>query len=152
MSQFFAPGSQSIGASASASILPMNIYVCSPLGQTALIFCSPRDSQESSPELQFESISSSVLSLLYGPTLTSVHDYGKNHSFDYMDLCQQSDVSAFSYYTTLPYRTLLHRILLQDITTSQCSTHHELGKAKIYLTFPVKKQPKVAFNAPNGLK
>ena len=31
----------------------------------------------------------------HSPTLTSVHDYWKNHSFDYMDLCQQSDVSAF---------------------------------------------------------
>ena len=37
----------------------------------------------------------SVLSLLYGATLTSVHDYCKNHSFDYMDLCWPSDVSAF---------------------------------------------------------
>ena len=36
---------------------------------------------------QFERISSSVLSLLYGPTLTSIHDYWKNHSFDYSDLC-----------------------------------------------------------------
>ena len=36
-----------------------------------------------------------VLSLLYGPTLISVHDYWKNHGFDYMDLCWQSDVSAF---------------------------------------------------------
>ena len=44
--------------------------------------CSPRDSQESSPAPQFESINSSVLSYLYGPTLTSVHDYWKNHSFD----------------------------------------------------------------------
>ena len=35
--------------------------------------CSPRDFQESSPAPQFESIHSSVLSLLYGPTLTSVH-------------------------------------------------------------------------------
>ena len=34
-------------------------------------------------------------SLLYGPTLTSVHDYRKNHSFDYTDLCWLSDVSAF---------------------------------------------------------
>ena len=41
------------------------------------------------------SIDSSVLSLLYGPTLTSIHDYWKNHRFDYTDLCQQSDVSAF---------------------------------------------------------
>ena len=37
--------------------------------------CSPRDSQESSPTPQFKSISSSVLSLLYGPILTSIHDY-----------------------------------------------------------------------------
>ena len=51
--------------------------------------------KESSPALQFESINSVVLSLLYGPTLTSIHDYWKNHSFDYMDLCQQIDVSAF---------------------------------------------------------
>ena len=34
-------------------------------------------------------------SLLYGPALTSIHDYWKNHSFDYMDVCQQSIVSAF---------------------------------------------------------
>ena len=44
---------------------------------------------------QFKSILSSVLSLLYGPPLTSVHDYWKNHSFDYTDLCRQSDVSTF---------------------------------------------------------
>ena len=36
-----------------------------------------------------------VLSLLYGPALTSIFDYWKNHGFDYMDLCQQSDVSAY---------------------------------------------------------
>ena len=62
--------------------------------------CCPRDPQESSPAPQFESISSSALSLLYGPTLTSVQDYWKNHSFDYtnlmvMDHGHQSDVSAF---------------------------------------------------------
>ena len=50
--------------------------------------CCPQDSQESSPAPQFKSISSSVLSLLYGPALTSIHDYWKNHSFDYMDICQ----------------------------------------------------------------
>ena len=42
--------------------------------------CSPRDSQESSPTPQFKSINSSVLSFLYSPTLTSIHDYWKNHS------------------------------------------------------------------------
>ena len=44
--------------------------------------CSSRDSQESSPAPQFKSFNSLVLSLLYGPTLTSVHDYWKNHSLD----------------------------------------------------------------------
>ena len=44
--------------------------------------CSPRDSQESSPTPQFKSINSSVLSFLYGPTLTSIPDHWKSHSFD----------------------------------------------------------------------
>ena len=44
--------------------------------------CSPRDSQESSPTSQFKSISSSALSFLYSPTLTSIHDHWKNHSLD----------------------------------------------------------------------
>ena len=44
--------------------------------------CSPRDSQESSPTPQFKCISSSVLSLLHSPTLTSIHDHWKNHSLD----------------------------------------------------------------------
>ena len=43
----------------------------------------------------FKSIDSLALSLLYDPALTSVHDYWKNYSFDYMDLCRQSDFSAF---------------------------------------------------------
>ena len=38
--------------------------------------------QESSPTPQFKSINSLVLSFLYSPTLTSIHDYWKNHSFD----------------------------------------------------------------------
>ena len=44
--------------------------------------CSPRDSQESSPTPQFKSINSSALSFLYSPTLTSIHEYMKNHNFD----------------------------------------------------------------------
>ena len=42
----------------------------------------PKGLSGSSPTLQFKSINSSVLSFLYGPTLTSVHDYWKNYSFD----------------------------------------------------------------------
>ena len=84
MSQLFTSGDQSIGASASASVFPVNIQDWFPLG---LIWppCSPRDSRESSPALQFKSINFSVLSLLHRPTLTSIHDYLENHSFDYMD-------------------------------------------------------------------
>ena len=44
--------------------------------------CSRRDSQESYPTPQFKSIDSSALSCFYSPTLTSIHDYWKNHSFD----------------------------------------------------------------------
>ena len=41
------------------------------------------------------SINSSALSFLYGPTLTSIHDYWKKHSFEETDFCWQSKVSAF---------------------------------------------------------
>ena len=76
--QFFASGGQSIGVSASALVLPMNIW-----DWLVWSSCNPRDSQESSPTLQFKSINSLVLSFLYTPTLTPIHDYWKNHSFDY---------------------------------------------------------------------
>ena len=80
MSQLFPSGSQSMGAS--ASVLPMNIQGWFPLDWLVWSPCSPRDSQESSPTPQFKSIDSSVRSLLYGLTLTSVHDHWENHSFN----------------------------------------------------------------------
>ena len=89
VSWFFKSGDQSIGAS--ASVLPMNIQDWFLLES----LCSPRDSQESFPTPQFESINSSVLSLFYGPTLTTIHVYWKDHSLDYTSLCQQSDIFAF---------------------------------------------------------
>ena len=61
-----------------------------------LWYCSLKDSGESSPTPQFKRINSSVLNFLYGPTLTSIRDYCKNHSFDYTDVCRQGIyVSAF---------------------------------------------------------
>ena len=54
-------------------------------GETVSDFIFGEDSQESSPTPQFESINSTTLSLLYGPTLTFTHDYWKNQSFDCMD-------------------------------------------------------------------
>ena len=88
MSQVFASGGQSIGVLASTSVLPMNTQDWSPLGWTGWISLQkrdkkmPRDSQESSSAPQFKSINSSVLSFLYRPILTSIHDHWKNHSID----------------------------------------------------------------------
>ena len=72
--------------------------------------CSPRDSQESSPTPQFKGINSLELSL-HGPTLTSIHDYVKNHSFDYIDLCQQSNLSVFN---------MLSRLVTAFLPRSKC--------------------------------
>ena len=82
MSQFFTSDGRSIGASALTSIIPW-IFRTDFL-QDWLVWspCSPRDSQESSLTPQFKSINSLVLSFLYSPTLTSIHDYWKNRSCD----------------------------------------------------------------------
>ena len=81
----------------SFSISPSNEYSGLICFKDWLVWssCCPRDSQESSAAPQFESTNSLALNLLYGPDLTSIHDYWKNHSFDCTDLCQQGDVSAF---------------------------------------------------------
>ena len=84
MSQFFASGSQSIGVSVSTSVLPMNIQACLISFRTDLLDLLAV--QGSSPAPQFKSINSLVLKLFYSTTLTSIHDYWKNHSFDWMDL------------------------------------------------------------------
>ena len=65
--------------------------------------CSPRDSQESSPAPHFKSINSLALSFLYSPTLTSIHDHWKNHSFDYWDICWQSKHLCFFFKKTKVY-------------------------------------------------
>ena len=69
MRWLFTSDGQSIGASASAPVLPMNIQGWFPWGLTGLTSYCPRDSQESSPAPQFKSINSLVLNLLYCPTL-----------------------------------------------------------------------------------
>ena len=61
----------------SFNISPSNEYSL----EVFILMC-PRDSQESSPTPQFKSINSLALSFLYSPTLTSIHDYWKYHSFD----------------------------------------------------------------------
>ena len=79
MSQLFESGAQSIGASASAPVFPINIQGWFPLGFDLLVV---QGTLKSSLEPQFKNINSSVLSLLYGPILTSIQDYWKNLSFD----------------------------------------------------------------------
>ena len=79
-SQHFTWGGQSFGVS--ASVLPMNIQDWSPLGWTGWISLQSKGLSESSPIPQFRSINPSALSFLYIPTLTSIYDYWKNHSFD----------------------------------------------------------------------
>ena len=79
MSQFFPSGGQSIAALA---ISPSNEYsglISFRIGWFDLL--AVQGTQESFPTPQFESICSSVLSILYGPTVKSVHDYGKTVAF-----------------------------------------------------------------------
>ena len=93
VSQLFTSGGQSIEAS--ASVLPMKIQDWFPLGLTGLISLLSKGLSRvfsSTKALKHQSL---ALKFPYGPTLTSVHDSWKNHGFDYMDLCWQSDVSAF---------------------------------------------------------
>ena len=95
MSSLFASGGQSIAASASTSVLPMNIQDWFPLGWTGWISL-----QSKRPSRVFYSITVwkhrfFITKPLCGPTLTSICDYWKNRGFDYMDLCQKSVISAF---------------------------------------------------------
>ena len=84
MSRLFTSGDQNIGASASASVIPMNIQDWFPLGLTGLISFLVQGTLKSL--LQHHSSKASVLQcsafFVYGPALTSIHDYWKIHSFD----------------------------------------------------------------------
>ena len=85
-----------IGASTSASVLPMSIQGWFPLGLIHLISWQykglsssfqKKKKKKSSPAPQCKSINSSGFSLLYGPTFTSIHDYWEKYIFDSTDLC-----------------------------------------------------------------
>ena len=79
MSQLFAGGGQSTGASPLASFLPMNIQDWSPLGWLDLL--AVQGTLKSLLQ-QFKSINSSALSFLHSPALTSIHDHWKNHNLN----------------------------------------------------------------------
>ena len=93
MSWLFTLGGQSIGAS--ASVLPVNVQDWFPLGWTGLIsLWSKGLSLLSSPAPQFKSNNSSGPSLLYGPTLTSIHDYSLVKTDDEVPIFWPSDVKS----------------------------------------------------------
>ena len=81
-SQFFTSDGQSIGASASASVLPRNIQDWFPLGLTGLISLQSKGLSRVFSNTTIQKHQFLMLSFLYSPTLTSMHDYWKNHSFD----------------------------------------------------------------------
>ena len=91
----FLSGGQSIGVLALVPVLLMNIQGWFPLGLTGLISLKSRGLSRvfSSTTVLTHKFFDAQRS--YGPTLTSIHYYSKNHIFDYTDFCQQSDVSAF---------------------------------------------------------
>ena len=82
MSQFFTSGGQNIGASASASVLPMNIQVWFPLGLAGLISLQSKGLSKVFSNTTAQKHQFLVLSFLYGPTLTSTYDYWRNRRFD----------------------------------------------------------------------
>ena len=80
--QLFPLRGQIIGASASASVPPMNIQDLFPLGMTGLIPLLSKGLSGVFSNTTVQKHQFFGLNLLYGPTLTSIHDYWKNHSFD----------------------------------------------------------------------
>ena len=95
ISHLFAWGGQSTGVSASISVLPMNTQDWSPLGWTGWISSQSKGLSRVFFNTTVNTINFSALSFLHSPILTSIHDHWKNRSFDQMDLCWQSNVSAF---------------------------------------------------------
>ena len=81
-SQFFTTGGQSIGASALASVLPMNIQDWFPLGLTGLISLQSKGLSGVFSNTTVHKHQFLALSFLYGLTLTCIRDYWKNHGFD----------------------------------------------------------------------
>ena len=83
VSHLFTSGDQNIGASASASVLPMSIQGWFPLIVTGLISLMSKELSGSSPAPQFKDINSLAFWFLYGPALMAICDHWEDHSLDY---------------------------------------------------------------------
>ena len=97
MSQYFTSGGQSIEISVLTSVLLMKTQDWSPLGSTSWTSLQSKGLSRVFSNTTVQKHQFFALSFLYGPTLTSIHDYWKHQSFDFTDLCRQSNVSAFWY-------------------------------------------------------
>ena len=84
VSQLFASGGQSIGVSASTSVLPMNTQDWSPLGWTGGISLQSKGLSRVFSNTTVQKHQFFGAQFLYSPTLTSIHDHWKNHSLDYV--------------------------------------------------------------------
>ena len=114
ISHFFTLGGQNIGASASASVLPMTIWDWFPLGFTGWISLSPRDTQESSPIPQFRSINSSVLSFLYGLTVASYLTTGKTIALTRRTFVGKVMSLLFNYHHTYASNSEIFRLYVAE--------------------------------------
>ena len=96
VSQLFTLGSQNTRASASASVLSTSIQGRFPLRLTGLISLLPKGLSRIFPiTTVWRDQFSGILPSIFCPALTTIHDHWEDHSLDSMDLCQQSNVSAF---------------------------------------------------------
>ena len=82
VSQLFTSGGQSIGVSASTSVLPMKTQNWSALGWTVWISLQSKGFSSIFSTPQFKNVNSLALSFLHSRTLTSIHDHWKNHNLD----------------------------------------------------------------------
>ena len=124
-SRLFASGAQSIGPSTSASVLPIQSWFpVGLIGLTSLLYkgLSRVFSNTTIRRPQFF-----TLSLHYGPTLTSLHDYWKNHSFDYTFvskvMCLPFNTLSRFVIAFLPRSKCLLILLLQSLSTVILEPH-----------------------------
>ena len=112
--------------------------------------------EESSPVPQFEDINSLVLHLVYHPGLTTLCDHWEDHSLDCIDLCRQSNVSAFQHtflprsnhllisWLQLPSAVILEPKKRKSVTTSTFSSsicREVMGPGAMILVFSCITQP-----------
>ena len=115
--------------------------LASPLGWTGWISVQ----QESSPAPQFEGINSSALNLFYCPAFTSVHDYWKNHSFDYTFSypCLQNCCGFFismcqwgHYLSLLIHDIFSHSLSIRAYVAGTCFSYS--SGVLLFLMFPLR--------------